>query len=78
MNSANGQLTPIDYFPSGGKTPRHFTLDPSGKWLLAENQDSDNVVVFKVDEETGRLRSSGQVVAIGKPVCAVFVEAKRK
>jgi len=78
VDPANGQLTPIDYFPSGGKTPRHFTLDPSGKWLLAENQDSDNVVVFQVDEETGKLRSSGQIVSIGKPVCAVFVEAKRK
>jgi len=78
VDPANGQLTPIDYFPSGGKTPRHFTLDPSGKWLLAENQDSDNVVVFQVDEETGRLRPSGQVISIGKPVCAVFVEAKRK
>jgi 6-phosphogluconolactonase len=78
VDPANGQLTPIDYFSSGGKTPRHFTLDPSGKWLLAENQDSDNVVVFQVDLETGRLRPSGQMISIGKPVCAVFVEAKRR
>jgi 6-phosphogluconolactonase len=78
VDAANGQLGSIDYFPSGGKTPRHFTLDPTGKWLLAENQDSDNVVVFQVDLESGRLRPSGQVVSIGKPVCAVFVEAKRK
>ena len=77
IDSASGQLTPIDYFPSGGKSPRHFTLDPSGKWLLAENQDSDNVVVFQVDTETGRLRPSGQVISLGKPVCAVFVKVKR-
>jgi 6-phosphogluconolactonase len=77
IDSASGQLTLIDYFSSGGKSPRHFTLDPSGKWLLAENQDSDNVVVFQVEAETGRLRPSGQVISLGKPVCAVFVKVKR-
>jgi len=74
IDPANGNLALIDYFPSGGKTPRHFTLDPSGKWLIAENQDSDTVVVFQVDTSTGRLRPTGQVVSIGKPVCAVFVK----
>jgi 6-phosphogluconolactonase len=72
--SSTRRLALIGCFPSGGKTPRHFTLDPSGKWLIAENQDSDTVVVHQVDIGTGRLRPTGQVVSVGKPVCAVFVK----
>jgi 6-phosphogluconolactonase len=74
INQSSGDLSLIDFFPSGGKTPRHFALDPSGKWLITENQDSDNVVVLEVDSSTGRLRNTGQVLPLGKPVCAVFVK----
>ena len=31
------------------KTPRHFTLDPTGKWLFAANQDSNSITIFRVD-----------------------------
>ena len=55
-----------------GKTPRHFTLDPTGRWLLAENQDSDSVVIFAVDEQTGQLTPTGRSEKVGAPVCAVF------
>jgi len=55
-----------------GKTPRHFALDPTGKWLLAENQDSDKIVVFRVDSSTGKLAETGKSIEVGSPVCAVF------
>ena len=58
---------------TGGKTPRHFALDPRGNWLLAENQASDNVVVFRVDSRTGKLTATGQTIAVGAPVCLLFV-----
>jgi 6-phosphogluconolactonase len=73
-DSASGKLTLVGHEPSQGKTPRHFTFDPSGHWLLAENQDSGNVVVFRVDARTGRLTPTGQVVPVGSPVCALFVQ----
>ena len=53
--------------------PRNFNLDPSGRWLLAANQDSGNVVVFKVDEQTGRLAATGSEIKVGSPVCVRFV-----
>ncbi|HEY1464180.1 MAG TPA: beta-propeller fold lactonase family protein, partial [Terriglobales bacterium] len=52
--------------------PRHFTFDPSGKWLLVANQDSDNIVIFRVDPQTGRLNPSGQSVTLSSPVCIKF------
>jgi 6-phosphogluconolactonase len=40
---------------SGGKTPRDFILDPSGSFLLAVNQNSDNLVIFRVDKAAASL-----------------------
>jgi 6-phosphogluconolactonase len=58
---------------TGGKTPRNSALDPSGSWLLAANQNSDDIVVFRIDRKSGRLTPTGQVVQLSAPVCVVFV-----
>jgi len=72
-----GQLTLIQNAPTLGKTPRNFNVDPSGKWLLAANQDSDSVIVFAIDPATGKLtpadqNTAGTSVKVGRPVCVVF------
>jgi len=72
-DAKTGKLSVVGYEPTGGKTPRHFALDPRGNWLLAENQASDNVVVFRVDSRTGKLTATGQTIAVGAPVCLLFV-----
>jgi 6-phosphogluconolactonase (cycloisomerase 2 family) len=58
--------------PSGGRTPRFFTLSPDGAHLFALNEDSDTIVAFDVNAATGRLTSPRQVAACGSPVCMVF------
>jgi len=72
----SGKLTLLENQPTQGKTPRHFALDPTGGWLLAENQNSDSIVVFAVDPATGKLQPTGQTLALGSPVCAVFLPVK--
>ena len=68
-------LTAVDYTPTLGRTPRHFTLDPSGRFLLAANQDSDSVAVFHVHPRTGQLTPAGKVVTgIPAPVCILFLQ----
>ena len=42
-------------------------MDPSGRWLIASNRDSDTVVIFRIDRSTGRLARHGDLVAIGRP-----------
>src|SRR6202789_2643322 len=42
IRPAKGTLTKVQVVPTQGKTPRNFAIDPSGKWLIAANQDSDN------------------------------------
>ena len=36
-------------FPSGGKSPRHFSLSPCSRYLAVANTASGNVVVFGLD-----------------------------
>lgn len=77
VEQQSGKLTALEYPSTQGRTPRHFAIDPTGRWLLAENQGSDSVVVFSIDAVTGQLKPTGQTVAVGSPVCAVFVGAHR-
>ena len=73
IDPANGSLTPLEYVPTNGKTPRNFALDPTGSYLIVANQDSNNLVVFRVDRETGRLTPTGQVLEATAPTCVTFV-----
>jgi 6-phosphogluconolactonase len=69
-------LSPIEDMPTQGRTPRFFTLDPTGQYLFAANQDGNNVVVFKVDAKTGKLTPTGQTITdAASPVCVLFVPA---
>ncbi|MFM8726447.1 MAG: beta-propeller fold lactonase family protein, partial [Planctomycetaceae bacterium] len=49
--------TVLNYFATGtarmqtgGREPRNFFIEPTGKWLLAENQNSDSVFVFSINQ----------------------------
>lgn len=70
-------LTAVDHSPVLGKTPRHFALDPTGAYLFAANQDSNDITMFKVQASTGQLQPASRVVTdVTAPVCVLFVPAK--
>jgi 6-phosphogluconolactonase len=58
---ATGELTYVANDPSGGSTPRNFTIDPTGTVMLVANRNTSNVVVFSVDETTGRITNESEV-----------------
>jgi 6-phosphogluconolactonase len=66
-------LTEIRQVPSGGIMPRNFAIDPSGQYLFALNQVTNNVVQFKIDAETGMLSTTGREIKVDTPVCLQFV-----
>lgn len=77
IDKEKGTLTAMEQTPTLGKTPRHFTLDPSGKFLLAANQDSSDITIFKVHPNTGQLTPAGKPVKDAPvPVCILFTNAK--
>ena len=72
IDSERGGLSLVGFEPSLGKTPRNFAFEPGGSLLLVAHQDSDNVVTFRVDRETGRLAPMGEAVKVPMPVCVRF------
>ncbi len=75
VNPADGRLKTVGRQSSLGRTPREFLIDPTGKWLIVGNQDSDTFYVFRRDAETGKLDANPQKVTVGKPVDFKFVPA---
>jgi 6-phosphogluconolactonase len=76
IDPATGALTEFAAnarIPSGGKTPRNFTLDPTERWLLVANQSSSNLTVYPRDPKTGILSSQGKNTPAATPMCIVFV-----
>jgi len=65
--SARGKLSHSSIFHTQGKCPRHFQFDRSGQWLLAANQDSDEVVVFHFNISSGELSPTGHKVNVPSP-----------
>jgi 6-phosphogluconolactonase len=58
---------------TGGKTPRNFRIDPTGGYLLAENQSTHTIRALKIDSATGLLSDSGQSIEQQAPACIKFI-----
>ena len=68
----SGKLTPIARSNCGGKTPRNFVLDPTEKWMLVANQDSNLISVFRRNTLTGVLADEGKSFAAAEPMRILF------
>jgi 6-phosphogluconolactonase len=68
----NGKLVKKSEIPTQGKGPRNFAIDPTGSYLLVAHQYTNDVVIFKINKETGVLTDTGRRIEVGAPVCLVF------
>jgi 6-phosphogluconolactonase len=73
INQQTGELTFLGNQSTKGKTPRNFVISKDGQFLLVANQDSDNIVTFKINQETGKLEDTGLEVKVMTPVCLQFL-----
>jgi 6-phosphogluconolactonase len=76
IDAGTGKLSPVQNVSTQGKAPRNFNIDPSGKFLLVANQNSDEIVIFKRNKDTGELTDTGKRVAVGQPVCLKWIDIK--
>jgi 6-phosphogluconolactonase len=72
IDPRDGNLTPLEFVPCGGKGPRSFSLSDDGRWLVCAHQDSDTLCSFGVDALSGRLTRVPGTVAVSMPVCVLF------
>jgi 6-phosphogluconolactonase len=69
------QLRSVGYAPTLGKRPRGFSFVPDSQLMMVANQDSNNVVAFTVDAETGQLRPTGESTEVASPTCVAYLPA---
>lgn len=74
IDPKKGTLSLRGHQPTLGDGPRNFNFDPSGKFLLVANQNSDEIVVFSYNAGTGALTDTGNRITIGKPVCIGWIQ----
>lgn len=48
---SDGTLTHQTFVDTRGSTPRNFAIHPSGDYLIVANQESNNVVTFRIQED---------------------------
>lgn len=76
VDNQSGKITRIGSKSTMGKHPRNFAIDPSDKFLLVANQNTDNIFVFSRNAKTGLLTYSGESLSLGAPVCLKFTSIK--
>ncbi len=74
--AADGKLTSVGYQSTMGMQPRNFMIDPTGNFLLAANQKTSNIVIYKRDKATGLLKVLPKQLEILNPVCLKMLAIK--
>ncbi|MDP4208809.1 MAG: lactonase family protein [Bacteroidota bacterium] len=76
INAETGKLTQLQQISSQGNAPRNFAIDPTGRWVVLSNHNSDNVVIYRLDTASGLLIPTGQTVSILSPYGIQFLKMK--
>jgi 6-phosphogluconolactonase (cycloisomerase 2 family) len=71
IDPAHGTLSPRQWVPTLGRTPRFFAFDPAERFLYVANQDSRSIVGYRVGR-AGQLAPTRLRVRVGSPACIVF------
>jgi 6-phosphogluconolactonase len=72
----DGKLTLVEHVSSGGTNPRDFAIDPTGNFLVLANQNTDNILVYRINKVTGKLTRTNNTITLGNPVCLKFTSAE--
>jgi 6-phosphogluconolactonase len=68
----DGALRLVTCVPCGGRTPRGFTMDATGRWLIVAHQDSHTIAVFVIDPATGIPAATGVTEPVRTPTGVKF------
>ena len=63
-----GKLQNIGYFSTRGETPRDFNIVSNGRILVVANQDSNEVLTFKINYKKNEVINLDRI-RIEQPIC---------
>lgn len=69
----DGRLDMVSHQSSLGNVPRDFSISPNDKYLVVANQNSDNLVSFEIDPNSGLLKDPYELKDVATPVCVKFL-----
>ena len=78
VNEPDGRLTLAQRISCEGESPRNLVIDPTGNFLLAANENSNSVTVFRIDLDTGQLTYTARNFEVNKPSCLKFMSYQDK
>lgn len=70
---ASGDATRLRFVSTYGEFPRDFAIDPSGHYVLAVNQNSDNGTLYRRDPVNGDLLPLAINIPTPEAVCVCFI-----
>ena len=70
----DGKIEQVEQISTLGKGPRDFAIDPTGNYLLVGHQYTNDIVIFKRDQTTGKLEDTGKRIELCSPVGLVFTK----
>ncbi|MCI9844994.1 lactonase family protein [Flavobacterium pectinovorum] len=70
----NGGIELVEQQSTLGKGPRDFSIDPTGNYLLVGHQYTNDIIIFKRDKITGKLKDTGKKIELCSPVGLVFTK----
>lgn len=73
IDASSGMLTLVSHTSTEGNHPRDFDIDPTEKFLVVANRDTNNIVPFIIDKVTGTPIKINSGVSIPNPVCIKFL-----
>ena len=74
VSDDGGSIEALGHESTQGETPRGFALDPTGQFLIAANQSTDDIHTFRIAAD-GSLSATGHSVEVPKPVCVKVMPA---
>ncbi|TCT12987.1 6-phosphogluconolactonase [Natranaerovirga pectinivora] len=70
----NGTLDVVSHTHTQGDYPRDFSIDPSGNLIIVGNQNSNTLLSFRINKDTGVLYEPSKPINIPSPVCIKFIQ----
>ena len=68
----NGGLEQSGIFKDIPYWPRDFNISPDGKYMLVAGARANEIALFTVDGETGKLENLGSKITVPNPTCVIF------
>ena len=74
IDNDSGFITHSYSLPIPGKTPRFMTFDTTGDKLYVACEDSDEIIIYNFDNQSGVLDMINKISNIGSPTSIIFNE----